>query len=120
MVELPAVSWHGVLIGELAHLRPDLQRDQPVRGNRRHEGQADAELLEFDRHLVVLLRDRDGKLAAHQEARRLAADRGQVGLGQDVDQFVLGERVDQPVEIGAQVQRIGRSDGRGDGSCCWR
>ena len=48
-----------------------------------------------------VLRDRDEDLAARQEAGRLAADRHDVGLGQDLDQAILfrginGKALDEP------------------------
>ena len=89
---------------ELADLGANMQADAVLAEHGGHEGQADAVLLvlDADRIGAAALGDGDRELAADQEACGLAADRGQVRFGQDVDQIVLRQRV----EHGAQPEHL--------------
>ncbi len=69
--------------------------------DRADEIEADAELLPVDADEAVAGRHRDRELAAGEEARRLARDRGEIGLGQHGDEAVIVERIDQRVEVEA-------------------
>ena len=93
-------TWFAVTTGEveLADLGRDLQADAVAVDHRRREVQPDAEVLELDGVLVVV-DHRVGILAAGEEARALARARGQVRLGQDGDQPLLGQRLQHHVDV---------------------
>ena len=95
-------------VRKLADLGDDLEADEIALEHGRRKAEAHAELLEFDRDrrrvaAAVGLGHRDRKLAARQEIRALARDRGQVRLGQDRDQTLAGKRVDHRVQIGVAL-----------------
>ena len=89
---------------ELTDLGPHLDRDPVGRQYRRNKIEPHAERLELDRDRVavaagIVLRDRDRELAAGQKTGGLARDRRQVGLREDRDEALLGQRVDDIVDV---------------------
>ena len=97
--EMPVpATWTGWLVsswltsGSIFRLiRPSLQHG-------RREGEADAVALVVDGHGAERARDRDRELAAGEEARGVAGQRHQVGLGQAAGEALLLERVDGDVD----------------------
>src|SRR3546814_5659556 len=77
-------------VGELAGLRAHPHGNAAASDQGRRESEADAELLEEDGDRVLVLRHRNRKLAARQEAGGFPGDGGEVGLCQDGDEVEIG------------------------------
>ena len=81
---------------DLADLRLDLQVDQATAEHGRREGEADAVFLIIDGDLPEAAGHGNRIFAAGQEARGVAGQRDQIGLGQAAGDALLLERIDQP------------------------
>ena len=92
--------------------RIDHQIDEAVLKDRRREGQRDAELLEVDGDGGLAaggrrgLGHRDRKLAAGQEAGGLARHRGQVRLGEGLDETLVLERVHHDADVAVWPETV--------------
>jgi len=101
---------------QLTDLGPDTQVQMMCVDNRRGEGEADAEGLEFDRDRRETAgggrgaADRHRKLPACGKARGLAGHRGQVRLGQARDEPLVGEGLDRGNGAGPLpgTEKVGR------------
>src|SRR4029078_9648947 len=86
---------------ERAHFRTHLQMN-PIAVDHRSEIQPDAEFLELDSHrrsAGARLGDRNGKLAAGEEAGFLAALGNQIRLGQALEQAFRLQRANRDAQI---------------------
>ena len=83
---------HAVIGVDLADLRLDLHVDQAAAEHGRGEGEADAVFLVVDRDLAERAGHGNRVFAAGQEARGVAGQRHQIGLGQAAGDALLLEQ----------------------------
>ena len=102
--ETPFATVTVCVVSICAHFRLDLQVDQAAAEHGRRKGKTDAVFLVVDRDLSERAGHRDRIFAAGQEARGIAGERDQIGLGQAAGDALLLERIDRHVDRGAAAE----------------